>query len=431
MSKSSAICYNKVMATNRKKSTSTSRRTSSSGKSTRRTSSKKAKVYIPAYKVIMLCGGIIAICMLLLLVTTVSNTDKKQKEEVISISQRFEQPIDEEKEKLESVELKNKQKTEEVKAPVAKKTETKKSSPQTVTEPKKTEVQAPVKQTSTQDTKKVTETKKETVEVKPAQKTETKTEQKTEKTVEAKKEPAPAAKTESKAAFGFPKAVNNAQLIFVFDDGGQNLNHLEKFMQLPFPITVAVLPQIAHSVETATRVRKSGNEVILHQPMQAVNKNINPGPGAITEDMSESEIISQLFININQISPIAGLNNHEGSLITADAEKMALVMQMASDNGIYFLDSRTNVETKVPYVASELGYSYYERNIFLDNEKTRENTLSEIKKGLALANKNGSVIMIGHIWSADYLPQLLLDIYPELKEKGYTFSVVSKSRARK
>lgn len=431
MSKSSVICYNAVMATNRKKSTSPTRKTNSSGKTTRRTSSKKAKVYIPAYKVIMLCGGIIAICMLLLLVTTVSNTDKKQKEEVISISQRFEQPIDEEKEKLESVELKKKQQTEEVKAPVAKKTEAKKSSPQTVTESKKTDVQAPVKQTSTQNTKAVTETKTAAAEVKPAQKTETKTEQKTEKTVEAKKEPAPAAKTESKATFGFPKAVNNAQLIFVFDDGGQNLNHLEKFMQLPFPITVAVLPQIAHSVEAAARVRKSGNEVILHQPMQAVNKSINPGPGAITEDMSESEIISQLFININQISPIAGLNNHEGSLITADAEKMALVMQMASDNGIYFLDSRTNVETKVPYVASELGYSYYERNIFLDNEKTRENTLSEIKKGLALANKNGSVIMIGHIWSADYLPQLLLDIYPELKEKGYTFSVVSKSRARK
>ena len=49
--------------------------------------------------------------------------------------------------------------------------------------------------------------------------------------------------------------------------------------------------------------------------------------------------------------------------------------------------------------------------------KTKENALKELKKGLDLANKNGSVIMIGHIWSADFLPAFLQDVYPELKEK--------------
>jgi polysaccharide deacetylase 2 family uncharacterized protein YibQ len=147
--------------------------------------------------------------------------------------------------------------------------------------------------------------------------------------------------------------------------------------------------------------------------------------------MSENEIKSILFNNINEIGPITGMNNHEGSAITADAEKMAAVMQFCSQEGIYFLDSRTNVETKVPYVARELGYSYYERNIFLDNEKTVDNALKELKKGLDLANKNGSVIMIGHIWSADFLPAFLQDAYPELKAQGYTFSTVSKSKAKK
>ena len=125
------------------------------------------------------------------------------------------------------------------------------------------------------------------------------------------------------------------------------------------------------------------------------------------------------------------MNNHEGSGITADIDKMEIILKAAEQAGIYFLDSRTNVETKVPYVAQGLGYTYYERNIFLDNEKTRANALSEIKKGLALANKNGSVIMIGHIWSADFLPALLKEIYPELVQKGYTFCVVSKSDALK
>ena len=192
-----------------------------------------------------------------------------------------------------------------------------------------------------------------------------------------------------------------------------------------------MLPQLTHSAEAAAQVRKAGFEVILHQPMQAVNASVNPGPGAIKPEMDEGEIKSILFQNVTEIGPIAGMNNHEGSAITADAEKMAVVLQFCSQEGIYFLDSRTNVETKVPYVASELGYSYYERNIFLDNEKTNENALKELKKGLDLANKNGSVIMIGHIWSADFLPAFLQNVYPELKDKGYTFSTVSKSRARK
>jgi polysaccharide deacetylase 2 family uncharacterized protein YibQ len=180
-------------------------------------------------------------------------------------------------------------------------------------------------------------------------------------------------------------------------------------------------------VESAKRVRNSGHELILHQPMQAINRSVNPGPGAIKPEMSEDEVRSLLFSNINEIGPVAGMNNHEGSAITADIEKMAVVLKTASDCGIFFLDSRTNVKTVVPLVAKEMGYNYYERNIFLDNEKTRENALMELKKGLDIANKKGSAIMIGHVWSADFLPALLKELYPELVKNGYKFSVVSES----
>ena len=352
---------------------------------------KKSSVYIPPYKAIILCLSVIVICLILLLVSTLSGKEKAEPgEEVLSsIAERFEPKPQEKEQETESLKVPEVTKTE------PKKTETKK------TEPKKTEPAKP--ETKKQESKKEEPKKQET-----------------------KKEETP-----KKASFGFEKAKNGAQLCFVFDDGGQNLEHLKKFLTLPFPITVAVLPQITHSVEAAQLVRESGNEVILHQPMQSVNNSINPGPGAITPDMTDDQIIAQLFINMEQIAPIAGMNNHEGSGITADAQKMEVILQTASEYGIYFLDSRTNVETKVPYVAGELGYSYYERNIFLDNEKTRQNALSELKKGLALANKSGSVIMIGHIWSADFLPELLQEAYPELKAQGYTFSVVSTSKARK
>ena len=409
--------------TTRTTSSKSTRKTST--KRTNRRSSKKPKVYIPAYKAIILCCSIITVCMGLLLFTTLKESDKKLPDSVI---QRYKEEIVDSKKQKENQNIEEKQEKSDKKEKSAKKAETsKKSEPSKKSEtpkntetakkqesPKKTEAAKPEK---TENPKKV-----ETPQAKEEKKAEE------PKPVPAAPAPAPAS---SKSKYNFPKAKNNAQLIFVFDDGGQNLNHLAPFLKLPFPITVAVLPQLTHSKEAAAQVRMAGFEVMLHQPMQAVNASVNPGPGAIKPEMDEGQIKSILFQNTTEIGPIAGMNNHEGSAITADAEKMAVVLQFCSQEGIYFLDSRTNVETKVPYVAGELGYSYYERNIFLDNEKTNENALKELKKGLDLANKNGSVIMIGHIWSADFLPAFLQDVYPELKEKGYTFSVVSKSRARK
>lgn len=244
---------------------------------------------------------------------------------------------------------------------------------------------------------------------------------------EPEPKPQPVAPTPAAEDFGFVPAKNGAVLCVVFDDGGQNVSQLKKCVALPFPVTVAVLPRLAHSAESARIVRQSKNEVILHQPMQAMNLNVNPGAGAIKPDMTENEVFATLSQNIAEISPIAGMNNHEGSLITENEVLVSFILQAAQEKGIYFLDSRTSSATKVPSVAMEMGMGWYQRDIFLDNQKTRENYLAELKKGLDIANKKGHVIMIGHVWSAESLPAFLEEAYPELALKGYRFSTVSKS----
>lgn len=403
----------KTSKSSARKSTGTRAKSSVKSRSSRPAArkSKKPKVYISSFKIMGMCGIVILICMLLLLTTNLISKDSTKKiaskdsvktEKVAkankpkaddSISKRFEQEKKEKKvEPKKSEPVKKEKKEEKVQSPVQKKVE----------EPKK--VVPPVvdveEKTTEKQPEKIVE-KNETVE-----------------------KPKPV-KQENK--FNLPKAKNNATLVFVFDDGGQNLYDLQKFLELPFPITIAVLPKLKYSAESAKRVRNSGHELILHQPMQAINRSVNPGPGAITPEMTEEEVRKMLLSNINEIGPIAGMNNHEGSAITADIAKMEVILKTASDCGIFFLDSRTNVKTVVPLVAKEMGYNYYERNIFLDNEKTRENALMELKKGLDIANKKGSAVMIGHVWSADFLPAFLKELYPELVKNGYKFSVVSES----
>lgn len=361
----------------------------------RKRKARKAKVALDRKKLMVLCAAICASCVLLLAVTAFLSrgNDGAKTASLPSVEKNFEAenlpPVKAEAETKKEKKSKKEKKREE------KKSGDQKAAPAPTPAPKKEEPKP---------------------EPKPAPKEEA--------------APAPVAvPTPAPQAdgFGFVPAKNGAVLCVVFDDGGQNISQLKKCVALPFPVTVAVLPRLAHSAESARIVRQSKNEVILHQPMQAMNLNVNPGAGAIKPEMTENEVFATLSQNIAEIAPIAGMNNHEGSLITENEVLVSFILQAASEKGIYFLDSRTSSATKVPSVAMEMGMGWYQRDIFLDNQKTRENYLAELKKGLDIANKKGHVIMIGHVWSAESLPAFLEEAYPELALKGYRFSTVSKS----
>ena len=70
---------------------------------------------------------------------------------------------------------------------------------------------------------------------------------------------------------------NEKKLYFIIDDAGYNIDQLKPFLDFPGSITVAVLPGLPHSRECAELIHKSGKQVFLHQPMEALGKN-NPGP---------------------------------------------------------------------------------------------------------------------------------------------------------
>ena len=409
-----------------KKRSGAKKRTASKSRKTARKSSR-GKIYMPLNSVITLCAVIVGVCSLLLAVFTFAGNTEKAPLQVAEKTkiQKNESRVDAEKKSGQKTnsrpaqpqpQKKNKDSARKAPENSAVKNFPEKKSVSNSTAEKKPEIKA--------------EAKPENKTAKP-EKTETKAEPRSEKNAAV-----PSVKEDPNSDSGwdipdFPAARNNATLVIVFDDGGHNMSQLEKCVVLPFPVTVAVLPRLAHSAEAAERVRKSGNEVILHQPMQSVNLNVDPGEGAVTPEMDEEKIRSTVLANLYEIWPVSGMNNHEGSLITADAEKIAAVMQICSQQEIYFLDSRTNSDSKVQYVSSVVGYPYYERNVFLDNTKNRKDIISEIEKGVEFANKNGVAIMIGHVWSAEILPGILREVYPVLSAKGYKFTTVSACGALK
>ncbi|EMB30992.1 hypothetical protein HMPREF9727_00677 [Treponema denticola MYR-T] len=226
-----------------------------------------------------------------------------------------------------------------------------------------------------------------------------------------------------------PELPSKGKLIFVFDDAGHNLEQLQYFLDLPFPCTIAVLPKLPNSRETARRIRAAGKELILHQPMQALNPNINPGDGAVKPGMDREEIKKIVASNVEEIGPIAGMNNHEGSLITSDEKAMEAVLELCREKKIYFLDSRTSSKSVVPQVAKKLNMNIWERAVFLDNKKDKAYMKKQIIEGLEIASQRGEAIMIGHVFTVD-LAILLKEMYSDLTQEGYTFSTISKSKGK-
>ena len=220
-------------------------------------------------------------------------------------------------------------------------------------------------------------------------------------------------------------------MVFVIDDAGMNAEYTKRYASLPFPLTIAVLPKLLHSKDCAYIVRSSGKELILHQPMQSLNHNLDPGPGKISVDMSFSQISSIINENLAEIGPgVKGLNNHEGSEVTEDVLRIGAVLDVCLENKIYFLDSRTTANTKAPQAALERDMTIFEKSgPYIDNIVSREAMLKEIYKSLEAANKNGSSIVIAHVdKSAEILPKLLEQMYPYLLKAGYRFATPSTLR---
>jgi polysaccharide deacetylase 2 family uncharacterized protein YibQ len=153
----------------------------------------------------------------------------------------------------------------------------------------------------------------------------------------------------------------------------------------------------------------------------------NPGPGALYTGMSAAEIREIVEHNLDEIGPVAGMNNHQGSKITMNEEAMETILTICRERGILFLDSRTTADTVVPIVAQRINMPIGERDVFLDNIQDKASMIEYAKEGLRKANLQGKAVMIGHTWSPE-LAATLGELYPGLIADGYVLSTMSNLR---
>lgn len=214
------------------------------------------------------------------------------------------------------------------------------------------------------------------------------------------------------------------RLYLVIDDVGNNVFQLRPFLGFPGPITFAVLPQLEYSAQAAAMAHQAGKEVILHLPMEADNAAENPGPGAITTDLSDQAIVEILRKDISTVPFLIGVNNHMGSRATADKRVMRAVLEEVKRQGLFFLDSRTTADSVAQPIAEQLRLPFAQREVFLDNDKSRAAILAAFGGAEKIAADRGYAVMIGHVWT-DALAGIIKELYPRLLADGFVFGRLS------
>lgn len=207
-----------------------------------------------------------------------------------------------------------------------------------------------------------------------------------------------------------------ARLAIILDDLGSDRAAAEAIFALPYPLTISVLPNHAHSVDIAEEAHRRGYEVMLHLPMQSVG-NETPEAQELHPGMPADEI-PVLFEQMMESVPFAaGVNNHQGSQATADPALMDALMPVLQKWNLFYVDSRTTAATVAYDTAQRLGVRSGFRNVpFLDDVPEVSDVRKQLELALRGAKQKGQAIAIGHPHPATL--QALREVLPQAEARG-------------
>ena len=101
--------------------------------------------------------------------------------------------------------------------------------------------------------------------------------------------------------------IRHKQIFLVIDDAGLNVAETRQFLDIPVPITIAVLPHLKQTKQVCAEIaRHTDKEIILHQPMEAYDRDANTGPGTI-QNTTPPAMVSEILKN--NLASVRGAKN--------------------------------------------------------------------------------------------------------------------------
>ncbi len=184
------------------------------------------------------------------------------------------------------------------------------------------------------------------------------------------------------------------KLLIIVDDI-RSKKQIEFLKNLPFKVTPSIFPPSKMNMHTP-RLAKGLKHFMVHLPLQSSSKKMNKMHKTLFIYDSDKKIQKRVA-EIRKLFPNAKyVNNHTGSVFTANYKKSKVLIKALHKQGFVFLDSRTTDHSAIRRVDRELHLRYLKNDIFVDNTQSVAYSLKQLKKGIALAKKRGYAVVIGH-----------------------------------
>ena len=206
------------------------------------------------------------------------------------------------------------------------------------------------------------------------------------------------------------------RIAIIIDDIGYDRQIAMDLCLLDPHLTFSVLPFSPFGLSIAEKLFAKGAQLMLHLPMEPVQyPEANPGPGALFSSMTPDKLLAQLRKDLNQVPGVVGVNNHMGSKLTADSDKMNQIFTILKKKELFFIDSRTASTSQGEASARLFKLKFAQRDIFLDNSQDIPYIRGQFARLIKIAQKHGTAIGIGHPYKAT-LEALEIEL-PKLKGK--------------
>jgi polysaccharide deacetylase 2 family uncharacterized protein YibQ len=210
-------------------------------------------------------------------------------------------------------------------------------------------------------------------------------------------------------------APGRPRLAIVVDDLGNDRAQADALFRLSYSLTISVLPHEANSGEIAEEAHRRGYQVMLHLPV-ASNAGDRDEAIELHPGMGSGEVEKTFAAMLDTVPYAAGVNNHEGSLGTADQKLMDELMPLLHQRNLFFIDSRTTVATVAETAAHAAGVATTRRNVFLDDEQSVPAIRKQFELAIRDAREKGSALAIGHPHPETL--EVLNEMLPEAERQG-------------
>jgi len=205
-------------------------------------------------------------------------------------------------------------------------------------------------------------------------------------------------------------------LALIIDDIGWRRPATPRLLQLPGPLTFAVFPEDPPDDLQLVRLKSAGHHLMVHLPMEPLHQGSRPLWGTISLDMSDRVIRETAAAALAAVPLAAGVNQHTGSLATADRRVMTAVLEAVGAADMFFIDSGTSPRSVVLGVGERLGVPCAGNDLFIDNVRDPEAIEAMLDRLVRLARSRGYAIGIGHPYLAT--AEALERALPRLQREG-------------